>query len=466
LEGLLPFYDDFLAEYGDSTKLEVAAAKANRRVGDIRQRLEQYDAALSAYQRALTKYRDLQNKSPKPETYAYNIARIQNELGNVYRSTYDWSQAREAHESARDILEDAPPSVRQEPFVRYELARTHYFLSRRPKFDPEAMRAAGRRERRREDRSADGQPGAAPFAKPDGNPDGGNRDGGNRNGGNRDEERRSRFDVRRFWAFQEAREESLKTAVDLLVDLVQQNPDVPNYPHLLALCYREGSDRYFPDHIGQAFSTLEKLNRQFPDEPEYVQDLIETCTMIDARNPGLTVEELETAEIRLRIGLDYAENLIVKIPDNPDYEFAKLRLLHNLGQVLKRSYRTDEALTCFDEALQLQASLVRRHPDVEAYAPWQSFIHFSMARLFLDRREPEQARALLDATSRALLDMPDFSFGRRPLVDSSRLLEETLRIMGDEQGLRDLRSSEEYRRTMQGFYRRRSQSREEGEEGG
>ena len=56
LEHMLAFYDRLAAQGGDDARLRRKVAEANRRVGDIRQRLGQYEESKAAYLRAIELY--------------------------------------------------------------------------------------------------------------------------------------------------------------------------------------------------------------------------------------------------------------------------------------------------------------------------------------------------------------------------------------------------------------------------
>ena len=64
LEEMLPFYDRLAQKTGDSDQLRLETAKANQRVGAIRQRLGQSDEAVQAYRRAIALYDQLRTASP------------------------------------------------------------------------------------------------------------------------------------------------------------------------------------------------------------------------------------------------------------------------------------------------------------------------------------------------------------------------------------------------------------------
>ena len=86
-------------------------------------------------------------------------------------------------------------------------------------------------------------------------------------------------------------EDSRQKAIDLLERLVAEHPAVPDYRHLLARCYREapsgwtGRVRQSDDAVSRAAQILEKLVEEQPDVPDYRYDLSETYAMLDGRGP-------------------------------------------------------------------------------------------------------------------------------------------------------------------------------------
>ena len=63
LERMLAFYDRLAAQGGDDARLRRKVAEANRRVGDIRQRLGHYEESKAAYLRAIDLYKQLAEAS-------------------------------------------------------------------------------------------------------------------------------------------------------------------------------------------------------------------------------------------------------------------------------------------------------------------------------------------------------------------------------------------------------------------
>jgi tetratricopeptide (TPR) repeat protein len=138
LEELLPFYDRLAQQTDNEAGLRERTAQANWRVGDIRQRLGQSDQAAKAYQQAITIFEELSARSPSAKDFQLDIAGIQNELGRMYQFQRQFSEARQRHMAALQILESVPSGSSPSIEMRYELARTYYLLGTRERPLPDS----------------------------------------------------------------------------------------------------------------------------------------------------------------------------------------------------------------------------------------------------------------------------------------------------------------------------------------
>ena len=129
LESMLKFYDQFAQQNQADVKLQKETARAYRRVGDIRERLGQYDRAETAYRRALEMFQALGKGSPDDAECLTSVAAIHNELGTLSRNTGRFPEAVAAHQQSLEILRGASAKMAALPETRFELARTYSFLS-------------------------------------------------------------------------------------------------------------------------------------------------------------------------------------------------------------------------------------------------------------------------------------------------------------------------------------------------
>ena len=143
LEEMLPFYDRLAQQTGNDGKLRAETAEANRRVGAIRQRLGQFDEAVKAYRRAIALYQELRAGLPAEPMLKLQMAQIENELGRLYTARQQMTEAREAHLAALALLQGDGALPSAPAVLRFELARTHYFLGTQQRPLPAATRAKG-----------------------------------------------------------------------------------------------------------------------------------------------------------------------------------------------------------------------------------------------------------------------------------------------------------------------------------
>src|SRR5262249_21371625 len=101
LQTVLKFYDQFAEQNATNAKLQREAARAYRRVGDIRRRLGQNDQADAAYRRAAELLDKLAAATPPPPADALEWAEIYAALD--FRSTPGGELAK-AEESLRKVL--------------------------------------------------------------------------------------------------------------------------------------------------------------------------------------------------------------------------------------------------------------------------------------------------------------------------------------------------------------------------
>ena len=396
LDSMLAFYDRLAQQAGDDDRLRAKAAEANRRVGDIRQRLGQYGQAATAYQRAIAIYEELTARSPHDTRFPLAIASVHNELGRLYRATRKPAESRQAHLKARAILDSAASGSPAPAEVRFELARTGYFLGTRPgpppaprPRGPERGPRPGRRpwaERRRPPQEHPSPPGDGAAA--------------------RDARKQQR--------------DALAEAATLLEGLVAEHPAEPSYQHMLALCYRDGPSRPRADSPDadpreQAITILERLAANHPDVPDYRYDLAEAYAKGHPGPPGSRPGDTDAkGEERLRKALEITEKLAADNPYIPAYLAAQTHTLHKLGATLRQAGRLDEAEQSLARAVAIQSRLVEQLPDAAGHKVWLGVLRISNADLLVRRGKLQDAEAALDATAELLAqvheDMPETRF--------------------------------------------------------
>ena len=441
LENLLKFYDRLAVQESQDPEYRQKAAAANRRVGDIHARLGQYQKSLVAYGRAIDSYRKLNQQegtgdSPHTPAFTTEIARIHNEVGNVYRSTQEIQKARESHLQALEILGRQTPPDTTPAETRYELARTYYFLGRRqlmvPGIGPSHPGPPGRGR---------GFPGR--FGPPG---KGGSWKRDSLQGPPRESGPSARFAGGhhfrgRIGRYDQGSRQYLDKAIRMLTELVDQNPSVPDYRHLLAVCYRElprkswFRDRQQTDEaLDKSTQILEALVRDFPDVADYRHDLSQSYAAVDVRGPFASDEERQTVKERLNKALEISASLVAEHPNVPDYAVSQVQLYSKLGTVLLRSKQSEQAEASLRRAVELEKSLVERFSRTTSLELGLAINQQLLARLLRDRDQLDEARSLLETSitgvKRILENNPDARFLNGPLHQSYRALADVLQRMG------------------------------------
>ena len=350
LEEMLPFYDRLAQQTGNDYKLRAGTAEANRRVAAIRQRLGQFDEAVKAYGRAISLFEEL---SPSTNlAFKVEMAQIKNELGRLYTSRRQFSEARAAHLGALTLLQTGGSKSSAPEALRFELARTYYFLGTQERPLP----AAGQR-----------QGGRQPQAS-------------------------------------EAQLDYLAKAVALLNELPSSPAANPEYSHLLALCYLEGAtggdtpNREAKGGAERAIVILESLVKAYPGVPDYAFDLSDAYARIQIPRPPIPTETQKTIEDRLGKSLALLVKLAAEHPDVPDYLAAEARLYDKLGAFYRQIERWSDAEQNFRKAIAIQSPLVRQFPDMPYYGLWMATFRIAYADALIHRNQPTEACVELEET--------------------------------------------------------------------
>ncbi len=392
LERLLVFYDELAAHGGGDPAFRGKSADANRRVGDIRAALGQFEQAEAAYLTAIDTYRQIEEHDPSDSGVAVEIARIYNSLGELQIPAGSPTESRPFHLQALETLDQVAQTAGASPALRFEMARTCYSLGQGsgpphmmfaapppPAGDPWDFEFDGPHEM-----LSDGPPLDDPFWElgpggPGPPPDPYER---------------------------EESEQYLRRAVELLETLVEEQPTIPDYQHLLACCYRDLPPARAIDldggegrQTGRAIEILEKLVESFPANPTYRADLVRTYLQAASQHD---VEAGTTAVDQLSQALGVAQKLVAEHPNVPVYALSQVQVYLALSKVFTQEARPAAAEAELGKALSLQSSLVSRFPDNMPYKIWKAMIQISLAESLTERAKTEEARSLLESAVSAL----------------------------------------------------------------
>jgi serine/threonine protein kinase len=412
LEKLLAFYDRLAGQGNNDSKVRRQAAKATRRVGDIRLHLGQTEQALEAYEHAVALYQELTKESPSDASLRTELAGIYNALGQTQRKSNQPNKAKEAHLTAIRVLTAPSVATAAPAAIRYELARTYFHLAKMARETP------GRPDQKK---PSGPPPRAASHAEAD---------------------------------------QYLGKAAGLLKVLMQEESAVPAYRHLLALCYREKSTLTggpFPKIDGsdrkEAISLLEELVKRFPHVPEYRFDLSETLAWMEVRGPPPPgFPSSKAAETDFQEALRLSRELVAEHPNVPDYQISKAQIHSKLAGLQKQNHQLDKAEKNLRQAVVLQNSLVLRFPKV----PFHQFLNVqfqdALVDVLLEQKKWEESRPLLESSIKQLTKMlgqdKNKSFLGFALADDYGKLAKVLHAVGNpelaaqaEQQAKELRQS-------------------------
>ncbi len=437
LEELLGFYEQLAREGSDNPKLQFQAAEANQRIGDIRQRLGQVEPGISAYRKALELY--ARPTSDAPGGIRIAVARTNNELGRALRSLQKTDEAREAHGRALAVLTESPGDLAARPEYRYELARTYYFQSLREQMGGPQDNGPGGPHG-----PGDSGPGHHPppddRGRPRGPDDGGRPPPPDRGGPQPGPPGAARASQR---------------AIGLLKDLVKEHPNVPEYRHLLACCYRDGQDRApagpqaVSTGVDPAIELLRQLVKESPKVPDYRYDLCETLARTAFSGQPLSSEAAPVAQRLLDEALTLSHGLVTEYPSVPLYRALHSVVLERQSFLLVRMNKREESEKALRKAVGLHADLVRQHPEVVAYNFTYAMMQSILAHKLSERNEWKEARTLLEAATERLEGIlkrdPGLRSAQGCLGRSERELSQVLTRLGEpELAARALKKAEEF----------------------
>jgi tetratricopeptide (TPR) repeat protein len=137
----------------------------------------------------------------------------------------------------------------------------------------------------------------------------------------------------------------------------------------------------------QARLILEKLVKEFPDNPNFRKDL----ALVNA-NLGATLHKagkLKEAEPHVRESLALYQKLVDEFPGIPDYLFELARTFGNLGLLLAATQRDGEAVKAHRQAITRYEKVTAAVPERVDYRDMMLGNYFSLCQL-LDRIEQYQ----------------------------------------------------------------------------
>jgi tetratricopeptide (TPR) repeat protein len=377
----------------DNPALLRKIADANRRIGAIHQRLGQFEESREAYGRALDLWGQLREDADDTTAIDVEVAQIHIEMGRSFVAQDRPEEGRAAFSRALAGLEGAIVSDEASSQVTFTLARALLSLGQAPRPPIPPMEGRG------------GPPGGRRGWRRNG--DGPDADSGARPGGRGHRRDRSPETPK-------GDADYVRRAVDLLTRLVELHPEMPDYRHLLALCYRELSrpETAAPKNgdtggTDRAIELLEGLVAEHPEAAQYRFDLAETLATGMAAPHSIDDKHIVEVEAPLQQAKEIAEALVAEHPNMPTYALLLAQTHHRLADVLWRQDKIGPAEQSLRRAVALQTGLAEQFPEVLSYRVAAALYRSALGRFLLRDYRPSEAAEYIQAAIADLQEIGD-----------------------------------------------------------
>jgi tetratricopeptide (TPR) repeat protein/tRNA A-37 threonylcarbamoyl transferase component Bud32 len=200
------------------------------------------------------------------------------------------------------------------------------------------------------------------------------------------------------------------------------------YRKVASLCRRLGRDEEADRAEQQAITMLEELVTRYPENREYRRKLVDTFLIADPWSADDA--RLATMDERLRRASELAETLVAETSRDTPSLLPEMLVQAKWGAVLQRMGMRDEAEACYRRAIALQRIMIEQGPWVDRTRTDRAATRESLARLLLETKRGEEARALLEE---AAADLEAVALGDQPppsLADRFVNLAESFQNLG------------------------------------
>jgi eukaryotic-like serine/threonine-protein kinase len=376
LQKALGFFEDFARDQGQAPAARFQAARAARRVGDIRHKLGEEPAADQAYEQALTGLVALRTTDPGNLDYRRELANCQTSRGNFLRDTGRLADAADAYQEAHRLFEECAAAAPGDTGLREGRAGSLHNIG--------MVRHALGRTREAE---ADYRQALAEFA-----------------------------------------------------DLRREQPDVPAYQHALAsarnnlanLLRDSGRPKEALAAYRQADAGWQKLDVNYPGTPLYRQ-----AQAAGASGLGVVLAALgrsEEAEHAHRRALALRQRLASDFPRVPAYRQALAASQNSLARLWAAAGKAPQSRAAYEQALALRQRLADAFPTVPAYRQELADTQHGLGSLLMATGWPTDAeqplRAAFDQRQRLAAERPESAEARFDLLRSQRALAEVWQALG------------------------------------
>ena len=448
LNRLLQFYIDFASRNESSPEVAAQTAKAQRRVGDIYQRLGRHQDAIAAYENARSQYQvlslaelepsleDMLARPDAPATYnaTLAVAEISSQIGEAAALVGDPGATRDAYESAVKYLASLPAEVQSRPETRFLTAQTQTAFASVPN------RFAGRMGGFDQKGFGGGGPGGSRDSRrhPDDGRPRGPRDGDRGRFGPPDSGPRRGHDQipgRGFGppqGIEEFMEVTRREARTLLEGLIAEDAQNPDYrlelaKLLLASASFRGrtSDSMNPmTDLNQAIGILEQLAADHPGNPDYQFQLADALAMVSPETRMF--ESPEDAADRYSRSIDIARKLQKQFPNAPEYDILLANSLRRLSGLQNDQNQLSDSQASVDEAVSILRRLTEVWPGHSIYrlSLAQALLHSAMLERHLKNsngslQRLNQAVALFEEV-KSFADKPTFETAMLSMIHRNR----------------------------------------------
>jgi len=389
LEDLLKFYDRFAAENQGNARLQLETARAYQRVGQIQNRLGQFEKAEPALRRALSIYEQTAEGASGAESLKLDVARTLNELSHTCQMTARFGEARKSCEKALELLDGLEVSGARPEEVLFAMAQAHQRMSAAWHF------------------------GRVPHSAV----------------------------------------HHTQIAARILERLISEHPDCPAYRHALAIGYRDwamlsarqGKWDSSKQYSRKAVDLLRGLVKQYPAVPDYRYDFIMTSTRglygSGRRLSGVDRQSHRSKELCLE-ALTHAKALVTDYPTVPAYKYALALALQKAGAMRQAGGEREAAESLLRQASEILAQLVEEYPAVLVYRMSLVHANMSLASLLRQNRRSEEARDRIRRSISMVQELDQEPIGgrmkQRVLFRMYQLLHQVLTESGDADGAQKL----------------------------
>ena len=276
LQKMLPYYDRLAELEINNPILQLAAAHATRRIGEINVRLGKVDEATSAFDSAIERYSQLPidrfSKKEKIQA-AIGWSKTWSDLGHLKYQQYEIEKGKQHFRQSLNTLLSRPfVSIRDSADLQFAMARANYSLGVFPKPPPrERPELKGRRRKR---------------YPPPLNP--------------RDHKQRMVY---------------IDNAIETLEKLLKHHPNSANAQSLLALCIQQKARSAFDPEMTTAIEMLEELTQRYPHVEHYAINLAIAYASVDPPllRPDRRLEAIERLKKALELSKSFRPSLQLDI---------------------------------------------------------------------------------------------------------------------------------------------------------